>query len=68
MAKLYIIIILARKRWPSDKASHTCENMVTLFINQQSNFLASADIKAFGRTYLLLLISLALLHPTRVFC
>ena len=43
---------LAQKRWASDKANHTCENML-YFIQVDifdGDFLASADITAFGRT------------------
>ena len=44
--------------WPSDKANHTCENMLVSChssIVQTSlidDFLTSADIKAFGCTYI----------------
>ena len=50
----FIIVYRYEKRWPNDKANHTCEEL---------HFLASADIKPFGHAYLfamLLLIGPAL--------
>ena len=37
------------KRWPSDKANHSCEKSCD-HCAIVSNFLASLDIKVFGRT------------------
>ena len=73
--------MMVQKRWPSDKAMQSynyvkiCYKL--LYIIQAvlkrrytiSNFLASADIKVFGRTYLytmLLLIGLALFYTQGV--
>ena len=65
------IIILVQKRCPSDKANHTCENMLLTIACHSSSlrsligdFLASADIKDFGIG--LLFIGLAPFSP-RVF-
>ena len=47
------IIMMVQKRWPSDKANHTCENTLsTIFIQAAkrilvNNLLGSVDIKAF---------------------
>ena len=51
------------KRWPNDKANHTCEkNPITycmsfkelkVFFDYIYNFLASADIKAFSKAMLI---------------
>ena len=44
------------KRWPSDKANHSCENTLSIIVIQAAkrilvnNFLASVDIKSFCRT------------------
>ena len=53
------IMRLAQKRWPSDKANHTCETCYKTIVFHSSSlkhlsvigdFLASADIKVFGCT------------------
>ena len=55
---LYIVKMMVQKRWPSDKANHTCENTLytTYCISFKSkicirsfNFLAFLDIECFGR-------------------
>ena len=60
------------KRWPNDKANHICKNIIILCVIQgvTNIFLASADIKPFGRACLfamLLLIGPALFHTPGVF-
>ena len=66
----FIIVYRYEKRWPSDKANHTRENMLCHSRSHLSNFLASADIKPFGRACLfamLLLIGPALFYTPGVF-
>ena len=61
----FFITINYYKRWPSDKANHTCENML-----YYDKVRASADIKRFGRACLfamLLLIGPALFYTPGVF-
>ena len=47
---------LGMKKVPSYKANHTCQKLLYVIQSQvkslYSNFLASADIKVFGHTYL----------------
>ena len=71
----FIIVHRYEKRWPSDKTNHTCENMLYIIlcvIQGVTNicFLASADIKRFGRACLfamLLLIGPTLFYTPGVF-
>ena len=74
----FIIIYRHEKRWPSDKANHTCKDMLLYCVSfkelqifdKVANFLASADIKPFDHACLfamLLLIGPALFYTPGVF-
>ena len=49
------IIMMVQKRWPSDKANHSCKNSLSTIVIQVAkrilvnNFLTLVDIKAFCR-------------------
>ena len=70
---------MVQKRWPSDKANHSCESVYELwyiiqvkgFLMKKFTFLALLDIKAFGHLSLvtmLLLIGLTLFLQPGCFC